>query len=180
MEGVRRGALTVVTAEELVAAGLKLLAALPVLRWPLAGALIAIAADGLDVVVMNYLDLGGGGIRDYHAFDKLTDLPSLVTFLVVALRWSGADRNVALALFALRATGVALFELAGWRGALIACPNLFESWFLYVCLRPRGGRLLLAALVAIKLVQEWLVHGLQVLDRYNLAEVVDAVLERGR
>jgi hypothetical protein len=175
------------TPEEALAGGLKLLAALPVLRWPLAGAALAIAADGLDVVVMNYVDLGGGGIRDYHLFDKLTDLPALVTFLVVALRWRGADRSVAVALFVLRAVGVALFELAHWRGALIAFPNLFESWFLYVLLRdaflPAGSgglaswrrAALLGGLVAIKIVQEILVHGVQILDRYNLSEVIDAI-----
>lgn len=173
------------TPEELLAALLKLLAALPVLRWPLAGALLAIAADGLDVVVMNYVDLGGGGIRDYHAFDKVTDLPALVTFLVVALRWRGADRSVALALFGWRALGVALFEVVHWRGALIAFPNLFESWFLYVLLReawlPAGAGtglrrgFLLAGLVAIKMGQEFLVHGVQVLDRYNLSEVLEGI-----
>lgn len=151
------------------------------LRWPLAGALVAIAADALDVVVMNYVDLGGGGIRDYHAFDKWTDLFALVTFFVVSLRWTGRDRTIAVVLFALRLLGVALFEATGWRGALIGLPNLFETWFLYVCLRtawPATGDseerpALLSALVGFKLVQEVAIHGFQVLDRYNLAEVVD-------
>ncbi len=169
------------TSEEALAAGLKLAAALPVLRWPLAGALIAIAADGLDVVVMNYVDLGGGGIRNYHAFDKWTDLFALATFLLVAVGWKGRDRIVALILFALRLGGVAVFESTGWRGALILMPNFFETWFLYVCLRtawppPGGARerpALLTGLVAFKVLQEIAVHGLQVLDRYNLKEVLE-------
>ncbi|MEO6461649.1 MAG: hypothetical protein ABIP29_01085 [Candidatus Eisenbacteria bacterium] len=170
------------TPEEFLAGLLKLLAALPVLRWPLAGALLAIVADGLDVVVMNYVDLGGGGIRDYHLFDKLTDLPSLVTFLVVALRWQGTDRAIAVGLFAWRAAGVVLFELTGWRGALIAFPNLFESWFLFVLLRDALGArsawargALLGGLAAFKVAQELLVHGFQVLDRLNLSEVVGRI-----
>jgi hypothetical protein len=171
--------MTALTPEEALAGGLKLLAALPVLRWPLAGALVAIAADGLDVVVMNYVDLGGGGIRDYHAFDKLTDLPAFATFLAVALRWTGADRRLALALFAARLLGVVLFETTAWRGALFVFPNLFESWFLFVLLRERirpGWRVaLLAALVAFKLAQEVLIHVLGVLDRLNLAEVLEAL-----
>ena len=83
------------TPEEWLAAGLKFAAALPVLRWPLAGAVIAILADNLDVVVMNYVDLGGGGIRNYHAFDKWTDLFALATYFIVTLRWEGRDRAVA-------------------------------------------------------------------------------------
>ena len=167
------------TPEEALAGSLKLLFALAVLRWPLPGAVLSILADGLDVVVMNYVDLGGGGIRDYHAFDKATDVFGYATFLLVALRWHGRDRSIAALLAALRLTGIALFELTGWRGALIACPNLFESWFLYVLLRDAwslGGAArtaLLAGLVAFKLVQEVLVHGIQVLDRYNLSEVLE-------
>jgi hypothetical protein len=46
-----------VTPEEALAGGLKLLFALAVLRWPLPGAFLSILADGLDVVVMNYVDL---------------------------------------------------------------------------------------------------------------------------
>jgi hypothetical protein len=173
----------VITPEEALAAGLKLAAALPVLRWPLAGALVAIAADALDVVVMNYVDLGGGGIRNYHAFDKWTDLFALATFLAVALRWTGRARAIALALFALRLLGVALFETTAWRGALILLPNLFETWFLFVCLRTAwfpgaagaGPRVLLGAMGASKLVQEWLLHGVQLMDRYNLQDVVDGL-----
>lgn len=173
------------TSEEALAAFLKLIAALPVLRWPLAGAIIAILADGLDVVVMNYVNLGGGGIRDYHAFDKWTDLFALVTFFVVSLRWEGRDRALAVVLFALRVTGVALFELTNWRGALIFFPNLFETWFLYVLIRDawlpkdssRARGLLLAGMLAFKLVQEYVLHGAQLLDRYNLDEVLHRLRE---
>ena len=171
------------TPEEALAGGLKLLFALAVLRWPLPGAFLSILADGLDVVVMNYVDLGGGGIRDYHAFDKATDLFGYVTFILVALRWHGRDRSIALGLAALRLTGIAVFELTGSRAALIACPNLFESWFLYVLLRDAWSlqgaarTWLLGVLVGTKLVQEVLVHGMQVLDRYNLDDVLQRVLQ---
>jgi hypothetical protein len=174
------------TREEALAAGLKLVAALPVLRWPLAGAIIAILADGLDVVVMNYVDLGGGGIRDYHLFDKWTDLFALVTFFIVSLRWEGRDRALAGILFALRLTGITLFEVLGWRGALIFLPNLFETWFLFVLIRdawlPKDSSrlqgLLLSGLVACKLVQEYVLHGAQILDRYSLSEVLDRLWGR--
>jgi hypothetical protein len=172
------------TREEGLAAGLKLLAALPVLRWPLAGAAIAILADNLDILVMNYVDLGGGGIRDYHLFDKWSDLFAYVTFFVVALGWRGRDRVLACVLFAVRMTGIALFEFAHWRPALILCPNLFETWFLYVLVRnawltraSSGMRTaVLVAMITGKLAQEWVLHGAQILDRYNLDEVVHKLL----
>ena len=114
--------MSLLTPEEWLAAGLKFVAALPVLRWPLAGALIAILADNLDVV--------------------------------------------------------------GWRGALILLPNFFETLFLYVCMRmawlPDGPatarRALLAGLVAYKVVQEIALHGIQVMDRYNLKDVLERIL----
>jgi hypothetical protein len=170
-----------VTSEEALAGGLKLAAAFPVLRWPLAGVGCVIVADLLDIVVMNYVDFGGGGIRDYHVFDKWTDLPALFTYFVVALRFRARDRLVATVLFGLRMLGIALFELAGWRGALLFLPNLFESWFLYVLIRdaflprssPGAQGVVLAGLVAFKLFQEWVLHGAQILDRYNLSELLD-------
>jgi len=172
------------TREEAFAALLKLVCALPVLRWPLAGAAISILADNLDILVMNYVDLGGGGIRDYHLFDKWTDLFGYVTFLVVALRFAPRERAIAVTLWLLRMTGIALFEIFHFRNALILCPNLFETWFLYVLIRnawfPNASgstrALVLAAMVAGKLGQEWILHGLQILDRYNLSEVVDRLL----
>ena len=36
--------------------------------------------------------------------------------------------------------------------------------------------LVLASMVAGKLGQEWILHGAQILDRYNLSEVVDRLL----
>ena len=171
------------TPEEGFAAALKLAAALTVLRWPLAGAFATILADVLDIVVMNYVDLGGRGIRDYHVFDKWSDVFALVAFFVVALRWTGRDRAIAVFLFAARLIGVVLFEGTGWRGALILLPNLFETWFLYVCMRDAwlpvdasgGRRILLAGLVTFKLVQEVILHGVQVLDRYNLRDLLERI-----
>ena len=133
---------------------------------------------------MNYVDLGGGGIRDYHLFDKWTDLFGYATFFVVALGFAQRDRVLAIVLFALRMTGIALFELVHWRLAFILCPNLFETWFLFVLLRNawltdasrRTQALVLAAMVAGKLFQEWILHGVQVLDRYNLDDVIHGVL----
>ena len=97
------------TLEELVIASARIVGSLPVLRWAFAGAIIAILVDFSDLFMMNLLTLGG--LRDYQAFDKLVDLVYMATFLIVALRWSGVARNVAVALFAFRIVGVAVFEV---------------------------------------------------------------------
>ena len=118
------------TTEEIVIALVRVTGALPVLRWALAGALIAIAVDLSDLFQMNLLDLGGVG--NYQALDKWLDLSYMVTFLIVALRWKGPARTVAAALFALRLVGFATFEATGNRWVLLAFPNAFEFWFVFV------------------------------------------------
>ena len=75
------------TTEEIIIAFFRIAGALPVLRWALAGALIAIAVDLSDLFQMNLLDLGGVG--NYQALDKWLDLSYMITFLIVALRWHG-------------------------------------------------------------------------------------------
>ena len=56
------------TAEVLVIGAIRILGSLPVLRWPLAGGLLAILVDLSDLLLRDTLDLGG--IPDYQAFDK--------------------------------------------------------------------------------------------------------------
>jgi len=69
--------------------------ALPTLRWPLAGALIALVADFADLFLMDAI----GGISDYQRLDKLCDLAYIAAFVIVTLRWSGLERVIALVLF---------------------------------------------------------------------------------
>ena len=97
------------TLEELVITAVRVAGSLPVLRWALAGAILAILVDFSDLFMMNLLRLGG--VRDYQSFDKIVDLVYMATFLAVALRWSGTPRTVAVALFGYRILGVAAFEL---------------------------------------------------------------------
>lgn len=168
--------------EAVIVVGLvRVLAALPVLRWPLAGAVLAILVDLADLALFSYLGLGWPA--DYQRFDKAADLAYLTTFLVVALRWGRPERQVAIALFGLRLVGIGAYELGGTRAALLAFPNVFELWFLAVAARDRfapgaelAGRraaLTLAALLVAKLAQEYLLHVDRRLDRYSLVDVVD-------
>jgi hypothetical protein len=116
--------------EEIIIVIVRVLGSLPVLFWPFPGAIIAIASDASDVFIMSLLDLGG--VSDYHRFDKALDQIYMVTFLIVALRWPPRLRNISIALFVYRLTGVVVFEATGERDALWLAPNLFDFWFVLV------------------------------------------------
>jgi hypothetical protein len=156
---------------------------LPVLRWPLAGGLLAILVDLSDLLLRDTLDLGG--IPDYQAFDKWMDQVYLGLFLVVAVRWSGIERGVAVGLYLFRLVGFAAFELTGQRELLLVFPNVFEPWFLVVAAvhhwrpgfvwRPAVAIATLAALTAVKEVQEWALHGARLFDGISSLDFLDEV-----
>ena len=126
------------TTEMLIIAIVRLAGALPVLRWPLAGALIAMAVDQSDLFMMNLLDLGG--VNDYQTFDKYLDQAYLLTFLIVALRWQDTARTVAVVLYFHRLIGFVAFEASGEREVLLFFPNFFEYWFVLMAALKHLGR----------------------------------------
>ena len=154
--------------------------ALPVLRWPLAGGLLAIGGDLADLLLR---DLLGIGDLDYQLLDKLLDQVYLLLFLVVALRWEGVERRVAIALYGWRLVGSAVFLLTDERLVLLLFPNVFETWFLLIALLHHRrepvawtGPRLAAALIgvtALKLVQEWALHGGRIFDGISSLEFLD-------
>src|SRR2546430_6046266 len=151
----------------------RLASALPTLRWPFAGALIALVADFADLFLMDAI----GGITDYQRLDKLCDLGYLATFLVVAARWSGLERLIALALFGYRMIGEVAFEITGARALLLLFPNVFEFWFVAVAARrhyrpdraltPRRAGAALVILLAGKEAQEYFLHVDRFLDQFS-------------
>lgn len=169
------------TLEQLVIALIRIAGSLPVLRWAFAGALIAILVDFSDLFWQGWLDLGG--IGDYQSFDKWLDLVYMFTFLVVALRWRGPARNVALVLFAYRMVGVAVFVFADSRTVLLVFPNVFEFWFVGMAslkhwwpdfeLTHRRVLVLLLVATGLKMGQEWLLHGEQFFDRWVATDLAE-------
>ncbi|MDA1216012.1 MAG: hypothetical protein O2812_03975 [Chloroflexi bacterium] len=168
------------TTEEIIITIVRVAGALLVLRWALAGGLVAIAVDLSDLFLMNLLDQGG--VRDYQSLYKWLDLAYMATFLVVALRWSGLTRQVAVLLFGYRIIGVVVFEIVGERWKLLGFPNVFEFWFLFVAaaqhFRPgyqfttRRSMAWLVVLLAAKEVQEYALHGARWLDQYVAVDLV--------
>jgi hypothetical protein len=172
-----------VTLEVLVIGAIRIAGSLPVLRWPLAGGVLAIVIDLSDLLLRDVLDLGG--IPDYQAFDKWIDQVYMGAFLVVALRWTGPERAIALGLYLFRLVGFVAFEVSGERALLLLFPNVFELWFLCVAAvhrfrpnfqwRPAATVLVLAVLVTIKELQEWALHGARLFDSISSLEFLEMV-----
>ncbi|MEX1023184.1 MAG: hypothetical protein WD058_08540, partial [Dehalococcoidia bacterium] len=109
----------------------------------------------------------------------------LALFLVVALRWDGTPRRVAVALYALRLAGFVTFEVSGARWVLVAFPNVFEFWFLFVAavlhwrptfaFTPRATAVALAVLTLAKLAHEYVIHVARALDSFTAIEAVEAI-----
>ena len=168
--------------EEFIIAVVRIGGALLVLRWAFAGSIAAILIDFSDLFMMKLLDLGG--VRNYQALDKWLDLAYMLTFLWVAMRWSGAPRIIAAGLFAYRIVGVITFELVADRFVLLFFPNVFEFWFVFVAgmrhykaeheLTWKRSLLWLIPLTALKEFQEYALHGGKWLDNYRATDVVVA------
>ncbi len=173
------------TLEVVVIATIRIAGSLPVLRWPLLGGLLAILVDLSDLLLMGVLDLGG--VPDYQSLDKWLDQVYMATFLIVALRWAGPARSIAVALYVVRLIGFVAFEVTGERMVLLLFPNVFEFWFILVAAlgaervgRWRSGRLAIAlvALTGLKEVQEWALHGARLFDGISALEAIDVVWRR--
>ena len=155
--------------------------ALPTLRWPFAGSLLAIVADFCDLFLMNAI----GGIEDYQRLDKLGDLAYMLVFLRLALGWTGPERRVALGLFAYRMIGEVAFELSAARWTLLVFPNVFEFWFIAVAalhhyrpgaaLSRRDTVVAIVALLLGKEAQEYFLHFDRFLDNFSAFDAVTGI-----
>lgn len=152
---------------------------LTILRWPLAGALMSIVADAVDIILFQLYGFPSFG---YHELDKLLDAYYLTLEVLVAQRWDSLHRITATVLFLWRMTGVLVFELTDARPALLVFPNLFENFFVFKLLAerfapayeltPRRTVLWLALLLVPKLVQEYILHDAKVLDDYVAVDII--------
>ena len=171
------------TLEQLVIALIRLTGSLLVLRWAFLGAILAILIDFSDLFWMGFLDLGG--IPNYQTFDKWLDLIYMFAFFTVAIKWSGYDKSIAIALFFFRMIGFVVFELTHIRFFLFFFPNVFEFWFLFVVARKyyrpqqvmslKNICLVLLICLILKLGQEWILHGGKYLDSFTFFEAVENI-----
>lgn len=154
---------------ETVVVALRLVVPLLILRFWVAGGIIAMLLDGADVIITDALDIGGFGTH-YAELDKVLDCYYLSLELLIALGWRNAwVRLPAVLLFAYRVIGVVLFETTQARVFLFIFPNMFENWWLYAAIVmkwfpraiPHNVRTLAIPMVALlvpKMAQEYLLH----------------------
>ena len=193
------------TSEMWIIAVVRVAGSLPVLRWPFAGAILAMLVDLSDLFLRELIHLGG--VRDYQSFDKYLDQVYMLTFLAVAVRWQPVPRNIAVGLYALRMLGFVAYEATGERAVLLAFPNVFEFWFVFVAglkffgleederrkpvlsraegegaawrwrfaYAPRQLTVVLPLLLAAKEFQEYALHGARWLDSFTATEAVESV-----
>lgn len=171
------------TTETLLIVLIRLIVPLAILRWPLAGGLLALLVDALDIVLASLIDLGG--LWSYHNLDKYLDTYYLGLEVIVAQRWDGLPRWTATALFVYRAIGVVLFEATNVRLFLFFFPALFEFFFLFYAalqrfspsyeLTPRRLAAWLFVLLIPKMAQEYVIHYARLLDDVVAVDVIEDV-----
>ena len=153
---------------------LRLIVPVSIFRWPLAGGVVSMLLDGVDVILVDVLaNLLGeeSGFGDtYQTMDKSLDVYYLSFEFLVSLRWKlKLARNTSIALFVYRVAGMAAFALTGARILLFVFPNLFENFYLYYLMvarfyprlvptTPRQLAVVLPVLYIPKLAQEYMLH----------------------
>lgn len=152
--------------------GVRLIAPLLILRFPLPAILVCLVTDAVDQTVFQALLTGDLGW--YQSYDKALDVYYLsFAFISTLTNWRDERAfQIARFLFFWRLLGVALFEIAHVRFLLLIFPNAFEYFFIaYEAIRTRWNPERLAAVVVvgmalgitlvIKLPQETWLHILQ-------------------
>jgi hypothetical protein len=162
---------------------LRLTLPLTVVRWHLAGAIIAIVADAVDVLIYQLTSFPELG---YHRVDKLLDLYTMSLLLGVSLQWGRGVALMSSALFTFRVVGVLLFELSGHRLILMGFPNVFEFFYLFNAARlhyvpeyemtPTRSLGWLLALTSAKLAQEYVLHSARWLDQWSAGDILRSLL----
>lgn len=108
---------------------------LTILRWRIAGGIISIIADTLDVFIFDWFGFPSGGelIESvYHPLDKFLDIYYLTIECVIVYKfWKNPyARKTGLFLFGFRMVGFILFEITGIRQIFFFFPNVFEFFYL--------------------------------------------------
>lgn len=151
---------------------IRLFVPLTILRWPFAGALLAILGDISDVVLMDAFGWGIFEGRDYHSYDKMFDTYYLGFEAYMSLKWKMTlARRTSIILFSWRLAGVIVFEFLKIRQLIFLAPNIFENFYLLVVGMKKFfkikvdsiKKLIIFLLIAgiPKIVQEYIMHYLE-------------------
>lgn len=117
----------------LIVIGYRFLAPFTILRWPLFGIFLSIAADASDVMIFEATGWGlfGGGLN-YSYWDKALDIWYLFFAWLAARKfWSEPlALKTANVLFWWRAAGVAAFFIWPERVIFVLAPSIFENFYI--------------------------------------------------
>ena len=104
-----------------------------ILRWPLAGGIVALLADMTDIMIFGGFGYGFLSDVPYHKLDKIFDMWYLFFEFLIVRQWIDIlARRTGTVLFAWRFVGFLIFEITGLRVALVLAPNIFEYFFLTI------------------------------------------------
>lgn len=171
------------TYEEIIVSIVRILGALPVLKFAFFGSIFAVLIDLSDLFIIGNLKLGG--VNNYQDLDKILDLAYMITFLIISLRWSGIEKKVSVFLFVFRIIGMILFEITGSRIILFLFPNVFEFWIIGISfLKFKNKKQLISKNTlfyvlllsfALKMIQEWILHWNKFLDNYAMGDIISVL-----
>ena len=149
--------------------GLRVLASLIILRFPLFGGLFAIVFDYFDLQFLGYFN--DGDLSSYQQADKIADICYLaIEALIVWRFWQNKwMKRITLFTFFYRLIGVFLFEYTQQEYLLLVFPNIFEYLFLTYLIMYKWLKrdvfvkaapifALVISLTTIKVFHEYLLH----------------------
>jgi len=116
---------------------LRLFIPFTIFRWPLAGGIASMLADGVDVMVFQAYPRPFEEFLHYHTADKFLDIYYLFFEFLVVRKWKDSyARVVGIALFLWRFVGYILVQITGNRDFYFYAPNIFEYFYLtYLIIR---------------------------------------------
>lgn len=147
---------------------MRLVVPLAIFKFPLAGILLSMGADYMDVEIMSRTGFGFFSGR-YQEIDKGLDIYYLSLAFLSSRNWKDVlARRTSGILFWARALGTAIFEFSGLRIFIILLPNIFEPFFVFrlIALKFKPGfrvspKVLVFSLLILgipKTIQEFLMH----------------------
>lgn len=168
---------------------IRLLIPLTILRWNLFGSVLAIIADNLDVVILDFL-----GVKEFAPYNRVDKFLDTYMYLIQGYTLfyfaNKFVKKTGLFLLVYRLVGVVIYALTDVRALLFVFPNLFIFFYMYYLIfkkifkkEPftnfRSAIPALSVLLLLKLGHEYLLHVAQFpiyeWIRYNIFSLFIAV-----
>jgi hypothetical protein len=163
----------------------RLLIPLLMLRWPLPGVLLSIAADLAD---WNFLNIQTAEANAYYQnWDRIMDMWFWIVSIPMVLKWEDAlSRFIAFAFLGFRLIGQALFFLTQDRSFLFFFPNFYDNFLVlylgYVQIfkrtrlieSPLDALVIAPFLLVPKVIHEYFLHFLQLQpwERFDIGNLL--------